>query len=182
MTILYKVKDFFANMCGLDTQPEKLTKKALKRLFGADYKYVCIYNNETQKLAADYYNGQYIYWGNDDTVCSKQLKEQFGATFPKFELVAQVIIQVANKDFPGWGKWTKEPVNFDKNGNNAVANLIIRSKETRKLELLKGGAWFGVCGHANPRFAARFGASWLAIYGGRNPYFRNALFAGRGQR
>ncbi len=160
---------------------EQLTTDAVKRLFGVNYDNVCIYNNETQTLLTRKYNGADVYWDDDDTKNSRRLKELFEATFPKFELVAQATMQVSKADYPGWAEWSKGTLEFYKYGEYTVGNLIIRNKETGKLELLKAGAWFCVGWRWTQYRAARFGACLVPFAAGY-PDSLAALFAGRSQR
>jgi len=121
---------------------EKLTIVALKYLLGANYSHTCIYNNETRTLLTKKYNGADVYSDNRFIRASNNLKEMFDTTFPRFEQVAQVTIQVSKADYPGRSKWTKGDVKFDKKGRYIVANLIIRDKLTGYLYLMNPG-WFG---------------------------------------
>ncbi len=162
---------------------EHLTDDVQKRLFGANYNHVCIYDNEMQTLLARYFNGAYISWDDDDTANSKKLKGLFEKVFPKFELVAQATMQVSYAHYPdNPGPWSNGPGMFYMDGEYVVGNLVIRNKETGRLELLKAHTWFAVDGPMRPCDVAREVACLLPSNGARNLKFRAALFAGRRQR
>jgi len=163
---------------------EQLTTDVLKRMFGADWQNVCIYNNETKTLLTTVYNGAPVFWSPQSVSYSEKFKEQFQEAYPKFELVAQVTIQVSMNDYPGNGDWTSRSVRFDKDGYCANATLIIRNIETGRLQLINDNSWLGVAQYAvafggSP---ARSGASMLAELGVYVASFRNALFSGCKQR
>ncbi len=160
----------------------ELTDEVLKRLFGANYKHVCIYDNETRRLLTRKYNDFDVYWDYDSTRNSKDLKKLFDKAFPKFELVAQATMQVSKEDYPGYATWSNREVKFNKKGEYVVGSLIIRNKEISKLELFNSGAWFGVAGRWYLWDAARDGARGLPDYAVEYPDFRAALLSGRGQR
>lgn len=159
---------------------QQLTPAALKDLFGENYKYVCVYDNEKRELLTKKYHGVEVYWDNDDTENSEKLKEAFDKGYPNFEQVGQATKQVSDIDYPGWGKWTYagKQVKFDKNGTYTVGTLIIRNKQTGTLKLLKGTAWFGVSDRVHPLYAARNGAYWFPYCAAGDSDFRAKLFAG----
>lgn len=154
----YKIIEFLVADAPI-IKKQQLTTASLKKLFGKEYKYVCVYDNEKRKLLTKKYNGIEVYWDNNDTKNSEKLKEIFDKGCPEFEQVGQATKQVSDIDFPGYGKWTYagKQVKFDKEGECTVGTLIIRDKQTGALRLLKGTAWFGVHDRGYPRFEARNG-------------------------
>ncbi len=163
-------------------EKEQLNISSLKRLFGANYKKVCVYNNENRTLLTKKYNGVEVDWDNNDTKNSEKLKELIDKEFPDFELVAQVTMLVSESDWPGWCEWThaNKHVKFDKNGKCIVGNMIIRNKKIGKLELWNSEAWIGMpYRDVDMELAAGRGASWFAHDAMFRLDFWQELFAGR---
>ncbi len=159
---------------------EQLTDATMKRLFGEDWKNVCVYNIESKTLVTPYYNGVKVDWNNGNAADALAMKKLFEVHYPEFEVVAQVNKQVSWADYPGWAQWTKGETRCAKNGVCVDGTLVLRNKKTGELLRLNGASWFGVCGQL-PCLAASDGAAWLAIWGGTRfgePYsdFREAFF------
>ncbi len=156
---------------------KQVTNTTLKRALGIHYNEVVIYDCENNKLLTQTYNGERVYWDNDDTKNAKTFKRWFDKEFKKenLTLVCNVSKQVSAIDYPGWGKWTRQDVRMNKKGYYTVCNFIVRDETTGKLKMLNDAAWLGVWLHENPFYAARDGAYSVANDGAWDLDFRRAI-------
>lgn len=164
-------------------EKEKLTTNIIESLFGP-YQNLRVYNNEEERLIYRDYNDIKPYWDIGYTRAPQLLKKEFEEKFPEFELVAQVTMQVPECNFPGEQKWSSEQmvVRFSADGTCTVGNLIIRNRQTGKLERFNDTRWFGVSHHAEARAASKCGAYSLPFNIKCTPNFLENLLAGRNVR
>ncbi len=159
-------------------QKEQLTTASLKRLFGANYNDLCIYNFETGRLIKDTYKGERVYWSKGATDCTNLVKEYFSKRCTEFELVAQATRSVAECNYPGFGKWTDNNKNIkDVKGQCALGNLIIRNKKTGNLELVNINSWFGIFSYESSSRAAQRSISDLVFLGAKDRDYLEKLIA-----
>ncbi len=137
----------------------------LKRVLGENYGNAVVYNYKTQTLSPKQYNGQEVLWNNSAEYWAKELKKLFMFHCAPIELVAYVTMQVAERDYPGFAKWTQPGkfVESNKNGCGLVGNLIIEEEPSKGPELLNKNAWLGFNYYADtPDLAAQNGANDFA--------------------
>lgn len=117
----------------------------LKRVLGENYGNAVVYNYKTQTLSPKQYNGQEVLWDKNTEYWAKELKKLFNFHCAPIELVAYVTMQVAERDFPGFAKWTQPGkfVESNKNGCGLVGNLIIEEDLSKGPELFNKNAWLG---------------------------------------
>lgn len=142
---------------------EYLTDTSLKRLFGANYTNVCVYDYEYQTLRTKAYNNGKVDWDTYARQWSQILKGKFEKEYQNFDLVAQVTMPVSMADYPGILGWAPKSlqIKFDKDGVCICGNLIIRNKHTGTLSLFRADNWFGVNVFNYSDVAAFKGASKL---------------------
>ncbi len=144
---------------------EQPTDDVLKRVLGENYGNAVVYNYKTQTLSPKQYNGQEVLWNKSTEYWAKELKKLFMFHCAPIELVAYVTMQVAERDYPGFAKWTQPGkfVESNKNGCGLVGNLIIEEEPSKGPELLNKNAWLGFNYYADtPGLAAQNGANDFA--------------------
>jgi len=182
MKIQYKLKNFFANMRRTNAAPtivkEQLNDASLKRVLGEYYGQVCVYDCESQRLRDKTYNGIEVLWDSEDTQAAKVTKQIVEDEFPDFEVVALVSGQIMAVNYPWRSGWTQGKIQFNKNGECTIANMILRNKKTGRLEMYSR-KWIGAWWHADAVLAACMGAHGFPSHFVLVKKFRADFLAGR---
>lgn len=163
------------------TGAAQLTDAAITQLVG--HENVVYYNLDTNSWNTNTYNGYKIKYQNWDALAVKEFKatmEKIPEFSKNYEMVASIIMTINDKDFHDYGKFVSAP-KYDSTGKAVVGNIIIRNKNTGKLELYCKD-WLGVLKFYFPKDAVRTGAYWFAYYGARLPGFRAAMITAHNQK